>query len=436
MRTIDERIRIFERYFEDLQNTTSRITKQQIVADLERTYPELKEDWIAILETLDGKYPIGWTFQPAVWGINTRFVDIASIIRYLFSYKDYNDLTLSARYLAEQEVGEAGEFIAPIVNRTLRLGIGKSLLDKSELTPMLAKKYEGNMLYEDVFVTEKLDGNRCIASYDGRDWNFTSRNGKKMKVNFDMTGLPTDFIYDGEVMSTAQTYHSLELNNNIIFGMPILSKSTKDAQLLFNETSGLINRYGNKTGTLIYTIFDVIGNSLYRDRRDFLNSCRPKSNDVRILPTLYQGTEVTQINAILDIVTESGGEGIMLNANNRLYDHKRSDALLKYKKTQFIDMLVIDIYEGKGKYEGMCGGLICYLITDDGKEIRCEVGTGLSDRQRWDWGEDKSLIVGKIIEVGYHEMTQDRFSVGTNLYSLRFPRLKRIRTDKNDTSEY
>ena len=36
-----------------------------------------------------------------------------------------------------------------------------------------------------------------------------------MNVNFDMAGLPTDFIYDGEVMSQKQTAASI-LRNDVI----------------------------------------------------------------------------------------------------------------------------------------------------------------------------------------------------------------------------
>lgn len=426
--TINDRVDIFEFLFDNLMNTTSRIQKEAYIKEFEDNYPELKEDLTMILETLDGKYPIGWTFQASNTK-NIKFVDIASIIRYLFSFKDYNDLTFDNRYIAEREVGEIGAFIEPIINRALRLGIGKSLLIKTDITPMLAKKYEGGFLHNDVFVTEKLDGNRCMASYDGFGWNFTSRNGKKMNVNFDMSGLPKEFIYDGEVMSIEQTELSRKRNNGVMLKI-------KQPSALFNKTSGLISRHGEKKD-LIYTIFDIISNVSYEERRQYLNNViKPETEDIRILPILYHGTDMNIINSLLDIITVNGGEGIMLNVHNRGYEHKRSDALLKYKKTQFIDMLVVDIYEGKGKYENMCGGLIGYMRTDDGKEIGCEIGTGLSDQQRWDWGKDKSQIVGKIIEVGYHEMSQDRFTFGTNLYSLRFPRLIRIRDDKKDTSQY
>ena len=132
-----------------------------------------------ILETLDNRHPIGWTFIPYKSEDAEYFESITEIITELERVKDVTGLNQIATLYAEKAVGKYGDFIAPIVNRILRLGIGKSLLTKTDLTPMLAKKYEGNMLHNDVYITEKLDGNRCIASYDGTQWQFTSRNGKK-----------------------------------------------------------------------------------------------------------------------------------------------------------------------------------------------------------------------------------------------------------------
>ena len=204
-----ERIHIVNRLFDDLQSTNSRLDKDKIVAEFLNDYPELKDDWTMILETLDGRHPIGWTFIPTphVTLLNVQFAGISEVILYLERCIDKTDKACRS---AEFFVGtDMGEFIAPIVNRTLRLGIGKSLLSKSDLTPMLAKKYDGSELRRNaVYITEKLDGNRCLAYYDGDRWCFKSRNGKDMKVSFDMTGLPTSYIYDGEVMSTEQTERS------------------------------------------------------------------------------------------------------------------------------------------------------------------------------------------------------------------------------------
>jgi ATP-dependent DNA ligase len=433
MMTLSERIQVFEILFEGLQLTDSRIEKEQTVAMFEEVYPELKEDWTYILETLDGKHPIGWKFTPVynipVIPVNT----VKELIKYCENTRDKTFVTTNA---IETIVGIHGEFLAPIVNRTLRLGIGKSLLAKSDLTPMLAKKYEGGTLRGDIVVTEKLDGNRCIAHYDGNKWCFTSRSGKPMKVDFDMTGMNTELIYDGEVMSEKQTELSMQRHdiiiNNKAYGELI---DTQQAQLLFNETSGLINRHGSKS-LLVYNIFDIISSRPYLQRRQMLVECKPKSMFVRILPILYAGNDINKVNSLLDIVTHTGGEGVMLNLVDRGYEHKRSDALLKYKQVQFMDMLVLNIYEGTGKYTGMVGGIRCGIDTADGKHIVCDVGSGLSDMQRDRWSLYPEEILGKIVQIGYHEVTQNRAEIGTSNYSLRFPRLIKVRHDKIETSEF
>jgi DNA ligase-1 len=440
--TLEERVQIFEFLFEALQSTTSRLEKEHEVKIFEQTYPELKEDWVYILETLDGKHPIGWTFVPRFQLTKTNTANytyvkvytIKGLIRMCELTKDKSNATTLA---VEYDIGIFGEFLAPIVNRTLRLGIGKSLLEKSDITPMLAKKYEGGLLRGDVVVTEKLDGNRCVASFNPLldEWEFHSRSGKPMKVYFDMSGLDTSLIYDGEVMSNEQTLLSIKRYDSILNDVDF-AHETFDAQLQFNRTSGLINRHdGNKKG-LIYNIFDIISPAPYTERREILASLEPVSNEVRILPTLYIGNDVKIINAFLGRMTQMGGEGIMLNRIDRGYEHKRSDALLKYKQVQFMDMRVTGWYMGTGKYAGLVGGLNCELVTADGKNILCDVGSGLSDAQRLEWYCDPSRIIGKIVQIGYHELTQNEENLGSNIYSLRFPRLIKVRTDKIDTSEF
>lgn len=441
---LSERIPIFSYFFEALQTINSRLTKEQIVRTFEQTYPELKEDWIYILETLDGKHPIGWTFIPRFRSIDTtsepkEYIDGVHTIKALIRLcEDAKDKTFATTSKIENTIGVYGEFLAPIVNRTLRLGIGKSLLSKTDITPMLAKKYEGGHLHGEFVVTEKLDGNRCVAVFNkGADhWEFYSRSGKPMKVDFDMEGFDPELIYDGEVMSEEQTILSDRRYRSIIDDLDF-EQDTKDAQLLFNKTSGLINRHNTGKKGLVYNVFDIISSDSYCERRTQLMDldCRG-SRDTRILPILYIGKEKSTINALLGRITQMGGEGLMLNNIDRSYEHKRTDALLKYKQVQFMDMKVVNWYGGTGKYEGLVGGISCMLVTDDGKEILCDVGSGLSDAQRFAWANDPSRIVGKIVQIGYHELTQSEENIGSKVYSLRFPRLIKVRTDKNETSEF
>ena len=117
----------------------------------------------------------------------------------------------------------------------------------------------------------------------------------------------------------------------------------------------------------------------------------------------------------------------------RSISHKRTADLIKVKNTYTMDMFVVDWEYGTGKYDGMVGALHCEAIADN-KYIAAKVGSGLSDEQRELWAMDPSLIVGKIIEVGYFSMSQNANLNGTKYYSLRFPRLKQVRYDKEVTS--
>lgn len=429
--TLGQRINILEQVCFDLQQTTSRLEKERIIS----TIPdEVKEDWQYILEILAGKHKLGYTYDeyctPHRPQDSMSELTFKQYISPLYEPMRSNNFTQLNCYQAMQQCGYATDFIASIVNRTLRLGIGPSQLPKDGLAPMLAKKFEDIKLKDDVYyVTEKLDGNRCIARYDGSKWLFTSRNGKPLKVNIDMGDLPTDVVYDGELLSPQQTYDSERMYDSIIHGTVI---PTYGGQ--FNSTSGLINSKA-KNKQLVYNIFDVMTDDAYYLRRQYLNSLRCTSIETRILPVLarinckYDNT----IANMLDAVTTAGAEGLMLNLAHANYQHKRTADLLKVKNTYTMDMLVKDWEYGTGKYDGMLGALHCEAITDN-KRIEAKVGTGISDAQRELWADDPSLIVGKIVEVSYFSMSQNNGTYGTKLYSLRFPRLKRVRYDKEITS--
>ena len=101
-----------------------------------------------------------------------------------------------------------------------------------------------------------------------------------------------------------------------------------------------------------------------------------------------------------------------------------------------MDMKVTELFEGTGKHEGRVGALNCICRGNDGKLYECRVGTGLSDEQREQWADNPDAIIGKIVEVAYFSISQDTKARGSKSYSLRFPRLKRVRDDKEDTSEY
>lgn len=104
-----------------------------------------------------------------------------------------------------------------------------------------------------------------------------------------------------------------------------------------------------------------------------------------------------------DLTIPAGAEGLVIRDDlNRIY--------YKVKKKDTIDLKVIGIQEGGGKYKGKLGA----LITSMGK-----VGTGLTDKDR-----DLPIEswINKTIEIEFMEITNNK--------KLRQPRLLRVRIDK------
>ena len=447
-----ERLKELRTMCMQLEATPSRLDKQAIVAKHKAKDKQLARDIDYMFEILAGKHPIGFTASfsiekeaPALEGC-TRTLE--EFLEPIFSIENKQSDTLAR--LACRYRG-CGLYLNPILNREWRLGIGPSQLEVAETQPMLAKKLDlgkvptitksevdymikqgCNRTQGVYYITEKLDGNRCEARYDwsAKQWKFWSRSGKLLKVEFDMTGFDKNFIYDGEILSKAQLDHPGQGN--------------------FNALSGALNsKYGDKD-QLVYVIFDINNPAwTYEQRRDYLertqderimNCASWQLNKVRVLKLLAASTLEDLEDVVsywLNKIVNKGGEGIMVNCGWRFYERKRTDSLLKVKPVYSMDMRVTETIEGTGKNDGVVGSLFCEAYDQaTGKKYRCNVGTGISDEQRRCWANDPSKIIGKIIEVEYFSASQDEYSrsLGTKVFALRFPRLKRVRTDKEDTS--
>lgn len=415
-----------------LEGTSSRNDKEAIVESYRKMDSQLSSDITYVFEILAGQHKLGYTFIKPLYSkaIETiediRMFEDISIEEYLkplYSIEDKSDSTIRhycSRYYSMYR------YLAPILNRWWKIGINKSQLAKLITSPMLAKKYEPGKhcvdKKEEYYITEKLDGNRCVAIYNFSidEWEFVSRSGKALNVKFDMQRMPKGLVYDGEILSKQQIFNPGQRN--------------------FNSLSGAVNsKYGDKSD-LIYNIFDIIDDvTPYKDRRAVLNSIHNDragvTSDTRILPLLavLNQQAMESIDKLLEMVENWGGEGLMINVGSRKYEHKRTDALLKVKSVYTMDMKVIDIEYGTGKYCDAVGAIHCQAV-DGNKVYCCRVGSGLSDDQRFNWVNRPENIIGKIVEVAYFSVSQDKNASGTNTYSLRFPRFKRIRTDKTTTS--
>lgn len=429
--TLIERCNLIEELFDDMNDGHACGDKILQVALFRKRHPELNSDLDFCFEVLAGKHKLGYT----VCNTHQDFTYKGELVN--FTIKEFYEMFLKTNDFSDISIAthcgwlnqEIVDFMVQLCNREYRLGYSNKNAMKDAYTPMLAKKYpedfdtsamhmeDENGLYDIYYVQEKLDGNRCIAYYDWKDkiWKFRSRSGKDKDLPINMDGLDKEFIYDGEVMT---------------FG----KAGTRD----FNATSGVINSKYLDKSSLHYYVYDIIDVDVpATQRREALEAQKPTGN-VTILKTikmnLYKNTaKNTQLDNFLDEVVSKGGEGVMVRDWYSPYEQKRSTALLKYKGVQTMDMEVIGIEEGTGKYTGMVGSLHCRCDTVD-RSYECWVGSGLSDYERATWKPED--IIGKIVEVAYFSVSQNKDNKGTSRLSLRFPRLKRVRYDKSETSPY
>lgn len=425
---LEIRCKLLSRLFNDLMSTNSRTEKEAIVTAFRQKYPKMDKDLDFAFEVLAGYHKLGYTY-----------IACEHLGRCANDYGKYENVSIKymvnvLKCFPPDQYGiqaatavtppPVRRFIEALVNRKYKLGYSNKKAMVTDYSPMLAKRYPETFSEGYYYVQEKLDGNRCIATFnfDTNEWEYYARSGKRLNVKFDMSWADKTYTYDGEVMTLGHA-------------------GTRD----FNKTSGLINSIYADKSQLHYYIYDIIHDCLVYEARykilkeftehnefgDHTQSWNVSPN-VSILPVLdkvwvwanvdYNGP----LDKWLDYIVDKGGEGIILRRPDGVYEHKRSNNLLKYKKTQTMDLRIIGWNEGKGKYEGAIGSFICE--TDDHK-IKVNVA-GVSDDIRW---SDPNEWIGKIIEVAYFDTSKSSVKDSS---SLRFPRFKKVRDDKDETSIY
>jgi DNA ligase-1 len=97
---------------------------------------------------------------------------------------------------------------------------------------------------------------------------------------------------------------------------------------------------------------------------------------------------------------------------------------LKVKPFIEVSLTVKDTEEGTGRNVGKLGALIVEG-KDDGKFIKTNVGSGLTDSDRETYWKAKDKLIGQVVEVRADAITQNQNA--KDEWSLRFPRFLRFR---------
>ena len=147
-------------------------------------------------------------------------------------------------------------------------------------------------------------------------------------------------------------------------------------------------------------------------------------DSLKVVPFVYEGTDISVIESLLNEANKKGWEGLMLNKNT-VWKNKRNNGILKIKSFKHADILCTGVVEGDGKYKGTLG-----LIKCDYKGYELGVGSGFTDSQRNFFWNNPDEIVGKIVQIKYKGETQNK----NGGISVQFPIFEIVRTDKTEPS--
>lgn len=439
---MQEQVERMIKIINELSSTTSRIEKENIInsnKDCEYFIEMCKFLYDPMIVsglslTKIEKKQSSYSFD--FFNIKERMTFI-EVLAYL---KEHNtgrdaDIEVVQDYISEHK--EYSEILKKIFTKDLKLGIDATTINKvmgegfiKTFDVMLAENYfentnivEGKEFYE----TQKLDGNRMCAIVDEEGVKLYTRQGQPYKdmpdIEQELKRLPKGYLYDGELIADIQT---------------------EDTEALFRATTSTVRKDGTKKG-VIFHIFDMVPveefwkgrgtePAIQRKNRlhEVFSKVCPKFKWLKEVSTLYYGNDISKIEYWLEEITSKGGEGVMINIADAPYECKRTKNLLKVKKFKTADVRVLNISQGTGRFANTLGS-ITVEFEHRGNKYTCDVGSGFTDEQREKYWNNQDLILNKIVEVKYFEISQD----ADGKYSMRFPVwLDRIRDEKDEISMY
>ena len=118
------------------------------------------------------------------------------------------------------------------------------------------------------------------------------------------------------------------------------------------------------------------------------------------------------LTAELDRVVSAGGEGLMLHRGSARYRAGRTNDLLKVKRHEDAEAVVVGHLPDRSRYAGMLGALLVEM--PDGRRFR--LGTGFSDAER-----RRPPPIGATVTYRYYGTTRNGISRFASFLRVRPP---------------
>ena len=413
---------------QELEADNSRLKKEAIIKRESDADNQVFFDGVCM--ALDGFRTFGLKQVPKtrMEGKGITWLEFKEVIRQLETREVTGN---TARQMVQQLADDSkkeewNDWYRRVLIKDLRCGVTHKTINKHSkyqvpvFECMLATdsvKHEKKMV-GNVIVEPKLDGVRVvvICDVDKDEVKLFSRNGKELS-NFPEINKTFDDMLD-------------QMSESMVFDGEVMSD---DFQTLMRE---IHRKSGAKTQDAKLNLFDCLpltefkngGSNSVNDailkRKEMLESFKfhLKSNIHLVEYVKMDLSDEDGQKQFADynkMCIDRGFEGIMVKPVNGVYECKRSTLWLKVKPFIEVSLKVIDTEEGTGRNVGKLGALIVEG-KDDGKFIKTNVGSGLTDSDRETYWKAKEKLIGQVVEVRADAITQNQNA--KDEWSLRFPR--------------
>ena len=248
----------------------------------------------------------------------------------------------------------------------------KSQTNINFVSPMLASNYDGSQDIKGWFMSEKLDGIRCI-------WNgicLKSRNGNLFyPPDYFIEKFPKDLCLDGELFMSRNNFQ----DTVSIVKRQDKNDGWKNIKFLVFDVPNIKGNFKNRLQILEKRLKDCTSSYIEIHKHEIC-----KDHDHLII----RMKEITSIK----------GEGIILRDPNSIYENRRTKTMLKVKEFHDAEAEVTAIHRGTGRISNLMGAIECK--NKDG--IIFKIGTGFTDAQR-----ANPPKIGSIVTYRYFELTKD-----------------------------
>jgi len=349
--------------------------------------------------------------------------------------------------------------IERIIEKDCKIGLGTTYINKVfpkliEDTPYMGAKSFDEKLVRKLFENGgralsqvKMDGRYCNAIIRSGEVELESRQGEPTIVTGakfleELSTVP-DCVLNGELtMNGVSRYESNGIIASIIDITGKVNERTPD------ETNKKVTAFESKHGSftealnsIVFTIWDRItvdeyfeakSNRPYNMRFDTvieLVTYIPKPfTNVNFVETFEVSSYVEALEHFKEVLNR-GEEGTILKAADGKWKDGKPNWQVKFKLEMDVDLKIVGFNYGTGKNANVISSL--KAESSDGKVVTQP--QGITEEMMQYITDNQSNLLNTILECTCSGLSKDR----EGNYSLLYPRLKRLRDDKNtcDTLE-